>query len=76
MLTCTNIVLRWSNEQIIATPRTISPGTYVPLKELIEKLLALVQVLVELSQKIINTDEQYTNKIFAQLSVPFQCRIL
>ena len=36
-----NIVLKWSNEQLIATPRTIYTGTYVPLKPISRKIVSI-----------------------------------
>ena len=36
-----NIVLRWSNERVIATPRTVFTGAYVPLKRISRKILSM-----------------------------------
>ena len=66
-----NIVLTWSNEQLIATPRTIYTGTYVPLEPINRKILSIAPGA---SGNIIaatpNTGSSYHKKIFAKLMVP------
>ena len=66
-----NIVLRWSNEQVIATPRTIYTGTYVPLKRINRKITSIAPGgSGSITEALPNTADIYTTKIFAKLSVP------
>ena len=66
-----NIVLKWSNEQLIATPRTIYTGTYVPLKPINRKILSIKPGATgNITAALPNTESAYEKKLFAKLMVP------
>ena len=66
-----NIVLKWSNEQLIATPRTIYTGTYVPLEPINRKILSIAPgASGNITAATPNTGSSYQKKIFAKLMVP------
>ena len=66
-----NIVLKWSNEQLIATPRTIYTGTYVPLKPINRKILSIAPgASGNITAATPNTGSSYEKKLFAKLMVP------
>ena len=66
-----NIVLRWSNEQLIATPRTVYTGTYVPLKPINRQILSISPGATgSITEATPNTSEEYVRRIFGKLMVP------
>ena len=66
-----NIVLKWSNEQLIATPRTVYTGTYVPLKPINRKILSITPgASGSITAATPNTSEEYVKNIFGKLMVP------
>ena len=66
-----NIVLKWSNEQLIATPRTIYTGTYVPLKPISRKIVSIAPgASGNITAALPNTESSYRKNIFAKLMVP------
>ena len=66
-----NIVLKWSNEQLIATPRTIYTGTYVPLKPINRKILSIKPgASGNITAALPNTNVEFERRIFAKMMVP------
>ena len=66
-----NIVLKWSNEKLIATPRTIYTGEYVPLKPINRKLMSIAPgASGNIIAALPNTEVEFERKIFAKLMVP------